>query len=151
MSSSVQVPNKSGTYKRFRNLNQSGVEAWRESYDAPKRQTAAERKAINDLKLQALYQAADNALGYACDGGDPIDQLGPYMRKHGFTMEDVNRLYRKHHRKNYYEHLEALWDDLANAEIADAKVSPLYRQEGSEFYKVKNGEVIPKANPWKAS
>ena len=64
--------------------------------------------------LKQIHIAAE----YGCDGGDPIDKLGPWLDKTGITMDDVDRTVAEYYgngQKNYGFHawFSEMMDNLA--------------------------------------
>lgn len=100
-----------------------------------------------------IFEKVQNAIGSMFDGGDPIDQLIPWMKKTGVTMDDIDRAVKKHvgrGKKIYGMHawMADTWADMAADQIYDAENGHV--DNNNQFYKVsKDGAITPNKNPWK--
>lgn len=152
--SSVQVPNKSGTYKRFTSLNAPGVDAWKQSYDKLKGLTPEERTLAKQQKLEQqqkfnawLMDKIESAMSSAMDGGDPIDTLIPAMDKYNLDIQDIDKLMKKNgYKHGLYQELAIMWNDAQQDNIHDANNG--HQQDNNQFYSIKNSQVIPTPNPF---
>lgn len=157
---SVQVKNKSGTFKRFKSMTSPGVAEWRNSYDEPakpKREKmspedkAAKREQMDkDERDRSIVWDCEMAAASALDGIDPSDKLARIQRKYDVDMDYIDTLFKKRHKaKGFYDYLATMWDDTAADHIHDAKNGHV--DDNSQFYSVdKDGVAIkPAKNPWK--
>lgn len=161
----VKVPNKVGHFKTFTSLAAPGVAAWKESVEPPKRykktagvrtqesiDRAADRKAAKEALQKRLYEKAEDAIASAFDGGDPIDYLSPFLDRHGFTIEDVDRIYKKLNKTDYYGYVAQMWDDHQSDRMSDARANPKSADRYSDYFSIEDdGTVVAKDNPWKSS
>lgn len=159
---SVQIKNKSGTYKRFKSMTAPGASEWAKSYDEPakpKRQKmtdeekAAKRAAAKEEK-QKLEFKIDTELNMIAaqtlDGVDPSHKLERVQRRYDIDMDDIDRIVRKHNKgtKGFYDMLADMWDDTAGDHVHDAKNGHV--DDNSPFYSVdKDGNIKPESNPWR--
>ena len=159
---SVQIKNKSGTYKRFKSMTSPGADEWANSYDEPVKPTREkltdEQKAVkreqarkDREKLERdIAWEADMIAASALDGIDPSMKLQRLQRKYGVDMDYIDRIVKKRNKpaKDFYHHLAMMWDDTAADHIFDAKNGHI--DDNSQFYRVeKDGEIKPESNPWK--
>ena len=111
-----------------------------EENEREERRAARELKA-NRPKPEAMVNFALDAFGSSFPDGDPIDQIGPYLKKHGLEFSDLNAAFQKIHKKTYYQYLADMWDDYAQDALADAKQGAY-----GEHY---DDQWFAQGNPWK--
>lgn len=148
MPSTVQVPNQSGTFKKFRSLNANGVRDWQLSCDAPK---VVKQKKLTKKELDAMIlDRGDEAIGSSFPDGDPIDHLYRFMSKHNICMEDFDRVFNKHYKikTGFYGYLANIWDDQQRDAISDARSGSTQLDSYSNYYYLKAGELVLRQNPW---
>jgi hypothetical protein len=159
--SSVQIKNKSGSYKRFKSMSSPGAAEWAASHDEPvkKRQKMSDeerkdkRAKAQEAKRQLEYQI-DTELSMiaaqALDGSDPSFKLERIQRKYEIDMDAIDRIIRKFNKgtKGFYDYLADMWDDTAGDHVHDAKQGHV--DDNSPFYRVdKDGNIKPESNPWR--
>jgi hypothetical protein len=156
---SVQVPNKSGTFKRFTSLKAPGVDEWRNSVDKPKGPSREERAAQRAIEKQQkaeqqqkfnrwLMNKVEMAMGSAMDGLDPMDTLASTMDKYNLDVQDIDNLMKKNgYKHGLYQELAIMWDETQQDQIYDAQHGHI--QDSNQFYTIRNGQVIPTDNPFK--
>jgi hypothetical protein len=102
---------------------------------------------------EAIFTKVQDAVGSMFDGGDPIDQLIPWMKKTGVTMDDIDNAVKKNvgrGKKKYgmNDWMVDTWADMAADQIYDAENG--YVDANNRFYMVsKDGTITPNKNPWK--
>ena len=108
-------------------------------------------KKVTNVELDTIYHKVEDAVGQSFPDGDPIDHFSGWLRKNGFTMDDVDAAFKKNTKSTYYQYLANMWDDHAGDRIADAKnnVKRGGTPDDSPFYKVEDGKVNATDNPWK--
>jgi len=72
----------------------------------------------HNIDSSEILKQAEAAAEYGCDGGDPIDKLGPWMDRTGVSIGDVDRVIRQEYgngRKKYDFHqwFTEMMDNLA--------------------------------------
>lgn len=149
--SSVQIKNKGGFYKKFKSMSAPGAEEFRNSWDDPNKKPEKPEKApkITDADIMSRV---DGALGSAMDGVDPMDTIGRWMEKNNIDMDRVDKVVNKSEKikTGLYGYIASAWDDLQADRVSDAKHSKNKDDhESNEFYRIKDGKVIPSQNPWK--
>jgi hypothetical protein len=119
--------------------------------DAAHERMVAREKKNNHPSLEEIWQEAETAIGNAFPDGDPIDALGPWMRKHGVTMDELNLATKKNGmgrgkgKKDYgfYDYLADMHEDFAQSSLHDAK-----QGHYGETY---DDQWFARPNPWKSS
>ena len=114
---------------------------------------AAKPKKATGEQLEQIYRKVSDAIGSAFPDGDPIDHFGNWLERNNFTMDDVDRAFKKHDKVTYYKYLENYWDEYSRDAIADAKqaVKAGHTPGHSPFYSVDDdGKVEAEPNPWKS-
>lgn len=156
---SVQVKNKSGSYKRFKSMSSPGVDEWARSYDEPKKEKLSpeQRRANREKEKQdAENQMRDIAweaemfMASALDGVDPDDKLSRLQRRLDIDMEDIDKAVKKYgsYKKDFYGSLAMMWSETQADHVHDAKNG--HMDDNSQYYSVdKDGNVTPARNPWK--
>jgi uncharacterized NAD(P)/FAD-binding protein YdhS len=146
--------NLDGVERRFRTSGEA--DAWRQSHSEKKGMTF--RQYMNwaekeDAKLQKQLDAAkpkaseiwnkfQTAVGNSFPDGDFIDHIGPWLRKHDLTMDDVNAAVREYTDfKDAYDYLSSMWDDHA----ADAEHDAMQGHYGQTY----DNEWFSRPNPYK--
>lgn len=109
---SVQVKNKSGTYKRFKSMTSPGVEEWKNSEDKPK---------VNKMD-ELLKKVADivmNKVANYYPDADPFNHIWNQAVKLGVNENDVEKIVDKAVKthlgaKNYRDYLDGFDEDHSN-------------------------------------
>ena len=112
----------------------------------------ARRLKKENASREQIWHKVEEAVGNSFPDGDPIDTLGPWMRKFDISMDEVNAAVawatgntRRKNAKQFglYDYLANMWDDYAADALHDA-------QQGShgEDY---SHEWFARPNPWKSS
>jgi hypothetical protein len=69
--------------------------------------------------LQTLWAKIESVIANSFPDGEPYDQLWPYMQKHGFTQDDVERASKMNGYDDLWDYWNTLTQDIENDAYAD--------------------------------
>jgi len=69
--------------------------------------------------LETLWAKIESVIANSFPDGEPYDQLWPYMQKHGFTQDDVERASKMNGYNDLWDYWNTLTQDIENDAYAD--------------------------------
>lgn len=138
--------------------------AWLAMDKADEREEAKRQRLLVKAKkdTQMIWNNVQEAIGSTFPDGDPIDKLGPWMRRSGFDIHDIDAAVKKHAGKKktgdygLYDYLADMWDDSADDALHDAENGRkhdrgIHVPDTSVFINFDEGRGKYKkaSNPWK--
>jgi len=165
-----KIQNLNGVMKTFKDPESSEARAWMRNRDMPvdkeavkrakeyERQERANAKAERDatkiqVTLDEIYRRVEDAIGMGFPDGDPIDHFGRWLEKNNATMADVDRAYKKYHKKTYYQYLGDMWEGMARDAFHDAwhsyhKHGKVVDNDHSVYWRMDKDGPKLNDNPW---
>lgn len=138
-----------GVTKRFKDPYSKEATEWRNSYQKKPRTVAAPRvEKPNDLDV---WYEIDQITARAIEGIDPMDLLGPYINKHGLTLDYIDLVVQKHsNATGLYDYIADVWAEYQADQVSDARRGNTDRD--SPFYDIgPDGSITPTENLWRLS
>lgn len=113
---------------------------------------------VKKMSTHDIHWKVTELIGSSFPDGDPIDSIGPWMKKNDVSMDEINAAFDKEERRFFkdgmYGYLSSKWDDMADDAVCDANASAKSGERfdmNSNFYTVdkKDKKITKRNNPWK--
>lgn len=135
-------------YNWAKELARSNRDRAKEAKELLRRQAILARppKVVRLTQFQ-IWENTMVAVGATFPDGEPIDQMYSWMQEHNVTMEQVDKSVNRYERVKHglSGYMKEMWDGAQSDAMADAKI---VARDGSPFYDIADGVIIPRINPY---